>query len=360
LTVTAARAQHPPNIPLPSESPARALRSGTEMRRFFLSLLLLGIFGALLGAVLTWPEGASDVARNSPTLPEFQTGVRVFQPSGPSPVPAAQAEPIATGEMTLAAERLRHVMDEAAYALDPASDTSQRSLAQMPSAGENVPLSGQPRLPGWHPKPFPTGSVARPVTTPVQVATAVAGNAPTTDPPVLPAAVTDAPRQHDPQTEDPVLALGMDRPRTQTQDDHAKEAPHPTLMTGRHTGHISIHYHSDVRSRTDAQRILNQLGSAGLSMVQMHTTARGTTSSLVRYFSQQDAPAAVSLAKMLESKTAPWRAEDCTGYRHKPEPGSLQLWPATAAANSPPMSAKGSMPAKGKSPPRQPKLNAAR
>jgi hypothetical protein len=353
LTVTAARAQHPPNIPLPSESPARALRSGTEMRRFFLSLLLLGIFGALLGAVLTWPEGASDVARNSPTLPEFQTGVRVFQPSGPSPVPAAQAEPIATGEMTLAAERLRHVMDEAAYALDPASDTSQRSLAQMPSAGENVPLSGQPRLPGWHPKPFPTGSVARPVTTPVQVATAVAGNAPTTDPPVLPAAVTDAPRQHDPQTEDPVLALGMDRPRTQTQDDHAKEAPHPTLMTGRHTGHISIHYHSDVRSRTDAQRILNQLGSAGLSMVQMHTTARGTTSSLVRYFSQQDAPAAVSLAKMLESKTAPWRAEDCTGYRHKPEPGSLQLWPATAAAN-PPMSAKG------KSRPRQPKLNAAR
>jgi hypothetical protein len=340
LTVTAARAQHPPNIPLPSESPARALRSGTEMRRFFLSLLLLGIFGALLGAVLTWPEGASDVARNSPTLPEFQTGVRVFQPSGPSPVPAAQAEPIATGEMTLAAERLRHVMDEAAYALDPASDTSQRSLAQMPSAGENVPLSGQPRLPGWHPKPFPTGSVARPVTTPVQVATAVAGNAPTTDPPVLPAAVTDAPRQHDPQTEDPVLALGMDRPRT--------------LMTGRHTGHISIHYHSDVRSRTDAQRILNQLGSAGLRMVQMRTTARGTTSSLVRYFSQQDAPAAVSLAKMLESKTAPWRSEDCTGYRRKPEPGSLQLWPATAAANSPPMSAKG------KSRPRQPKLNAAR
>ena len=78
------------------------------MRRFFLSLLLLGIFGALLGAVLTWPEAATDVARNSPTLPEFQTGVRVFQPSAPSPVPEAQPEPIATGEMTLAAERLRH------------------------------------------------------------------------------------------------------------------------------------------------------------------------------------------------------------------------------------------------------------
>jgi hypothetical protein len=103
-------------------------------------------------------------------------------------------------------------------------------------------------------------------------------------------------------------------------------------MTGRE--HISIHYHGDARSRTDAQRISSQLKSNGVSKVEMRTTAQANSSPLVRYFSKQDLPAANSLAKLLESKTTVWRVEDCTAYRHKPRPGTVQVWPTAAATSS--------------------------
>jgi hypothetical protein len=305
------------------------------MRRFFLGLLLLGLSGAALGAVLTWPHRASEVAGNSPTLSEFQTGVRVQQLSAL----VAQNPGKANGE-TIAAKQLSHVMDEARYELDRTSGSGQadlfassRSPPQPLSAGDNLPEMVPPQPAGLH--------MAAPA------ATEVAANAPVIDPPSLPAQSTALP-PGDLSTET-ALAPGMEQPRTQTQYERATDVPQEMLMTDGHVERISIHYYKDTQSRTDAQQILAQLRSAGLNKVEMHTTARGISAPLVRYFSVQDAPAAVSLAKMLGSKTATWRADDCTAYRRKPEPGTLELWPASAAASSP---------AKGKSQPA--KLNAAR
>jgi hypothetical protein len=101
-------------------------------------------------------------------------------------------------------------------------------------------------------------------------------------------------------------------------------------MSGHHVEHVSIHYHTDSRSLADAQRISSRLGSAGLSKAEMHTTAHTIPAPLVRYFSRQDAPAAVSLAKALGSKPTDWRVDDCTAYRHKPDRGTIELWPVTA------------------------------
>ncbi|MGA8192111.1 MAG: hypothetical protein WB902_01930 [Acetobacteraceae bacterium] len=71
-----------------------------------------------------------------------------------------------------------------------------------------------------------------------------------------------------------------------------------------------------------------------MSTVEMHSTAHIVPLSLVRYFSRQDASAAVALAKGLGSKTTDWHVDDCTAYQHKPERGTIQLWPATVATPS--------------------------
>jgi hypothetical protein len=70
--------------------------------------------------------------------------------------------------------------------------------------------------------------------------------------------------------------------------------------------------------------------NSGLNMLEMHTTARIVPTPLVRYFSPRDAQAAISLAKGLGSKPTDWRVDDCTTYQHKPERGTIQIWPATA------------------------------
>lgn len=101
-------------------------------------------------------------------------------------------------------------------------------------------------------------------------------------------------------------------------------------VPARHADRISIHHRVDERSRIFAHWVLVKLESTGLSTIEMHTTAHAIPAPTVRYFSAKDAPAAVSLAKALGTGSIAWRVEDCTGYRHKPEPGTLQIWPATA------------------------------
>jgi hypothetical protein len=131
-----------------------------------------------------------------------------------------------------------------------------------------------------------------------------------------------------------VPAAGTEGPRAQIPTDPKTNIPPHTLVTGHSIQRISIHHRSDDRSRTDAQWILGQLASAGASKVEMRTTARKISSPVVRYFSPQDAPAASAVAKQLRSKTAVWRVEDCTAYRRKPEPGTIQIWQATAATSA--------------------------
>ena len=129
------------------------------MRRFFLGLLLLGLFSAVLGAVLTWPNRGSEVAGNSPTLAEFQTRVRV-PPLSSIPNQAS---------LTLAAEQIEHVMDETRDGMDHGPDTSGQApplLAssgpppQSLSVGENLPEMAPPNSAGIirhliHPTPRP-------------------------------------------------------------------------------------------------------------------------------------------------------------------------------------------------------------
>jgi hypothetical protein len=136
----------------------------------------------------------------------------------------------------------------------------------------------------------------------------------------------------------------MEKPRTELQKGSATDIPQRMLVANFHVEHISVHYYNNVRSRTEAQRIARRLKTIGLSTVEMHTTAQDAASPLVRYFWQEDAPAAASLAQLLGRKSAVWHPEDCTAYRHKPSQGTLQIWPVTATAN--PRS-----PAKAKSPP---------
>ncbi len=117
---------------------------------------------------------------------------------------------------------------------------------------------------------------------------------------------------------------------TQPSDPLRREVSFRTAATGHYVDRISIHYHIDDRSRMIAHSLLLKLESAGLSPVEMHTTAHALPASTVRYFAPQDAAVAASLARALASNASPWRVEDCTSYRHKPEPGTVQLWPATA------------------------------
>ncbi len=108
-------------------------------------------------------------------------------------------------------------------------------------------------------------------------------------------------------------------------------SPRPLAMV-RHTERISIHYHDDERSRVIGRRVLGKLESAGLGagMVPVHSKAHANPSPTVRYFSQADAPVAVSLARMLATKKTVWRVEDCTACKRKPEAGSVQIWLAAA------------------------------
>lgn len=321
------------------------------MRRFLLGVLLLILVGAALGAVLTWPKPENDPARTSPTLAEFQRGVRISQPSDTTkqspPILAVRPERLWRGA-TIVAALSAHAVSEASNQLDPDWYTSGKTyrvastqpLLQLLSAGENVPEAGLPQLPKSQTTPDvprqeeqPTEVVPFPTTESAQAATLAVASTPepnqsTTS--TKPAAIADTPLQEDRSTASPARAVETTEPRAQTSDNPATSASFQTLMAGHHVEHVSIHYPTDSRSLADAQRISSRLGSAGLSKAEMHTTAHTIPAPLVRYFSRQDAPAAVSLAKALGSKPTDWRVDDCTAYRHKPDRGTIELWPVTA------------------------------
>jgi hypothetical protein len=322
------------------------------MRRFLLGLMLLNLSGAVAGAVLSWPKGPRDPSITSPTLSEFQSGVRISLLSAatnqPSPVSPAQPEPVQRGDAQVATPPTP-AAEEAGH--QPGSDwntsgqtyrlASNESPQQLLSAGENVPEADLPRLPFLHATPDVPRQVDRPPEAvllasiePAHAAETLAV-ANTTEPrlpdvPTRPATIADTLRQDDLSTENAAPAAEMAKQRAQIPSDPEANVSRQTPVAGGHVEHISIHYHGDLRSRTDAQRISSRLGSAGLRKVEMHTTAHIIPIALVRYFSRRDAPAAISLAKGLGSKATDWRVDDCTAYEHKPERGTIQIWPATA------------------------------
>ncbi len=321
------------------------------MRRFLLGLQLLSLCGAVAGAVLTWPKGANDPARISPTLSEFQTGVRISLLSDaakqPSPASAAQPERMQRSEARVAPPPAQAVED-AGPQPDSGKDTlaqtyrvaSTGSLQQMLSVGENVPEADPPRLPVSHATPDEPrhGDLLREAivlasTELAQPVTLAVAKTPEPGPPDVstrPSTIAYTVRQDDVSTESPGAAVETEKPRARNPDDPGTNVSYHTRMTIRHVEHISIHYHGDTRSRTDAQHISDRLGSSGLSAVEMHTTAHIMPIPLVRYFSRRDAPAAIALAEGLGSKPTNWHVDDCTAYRHKPERGTIQIWPATA------------------------------
>jgi hypothetical protein len=148
--------------------------------------------------------------------------------------------------------------------------------------------------------------------------------APAPDDPA-PAQIAAAETGQAPDKAPPVASMQM-----QASKDSGTEPAHQTLAASRHVKQISIHYRADARSRADAQQVLGQLGSADASKVDMRTTTHAAASPEVRYFSQQDAAAASAVAKTLDSKLMLWRVKDCTTYRHKPPPGTIQIWLASA------------------------------
>jgi len=321
------------------------------MRRFLLGVLFLILVGAVLGAVSTWPKPENDPARTSPTLAEFQRGVGISQPSDTMkqspPILAARSE-LPWHDATIVAALSAHAVSEASNQLDPDWYTSGKTyrvastqpLLQLLSAGENVPEAGLAQLPKSQTTPDvprqeeqPTEAVPLPTTESAQAATLAVVSTPEPNQPTKstnPAAIPDTPLPDNRSTASPALAVATAEPRAQTSDSPATSASFQTLMAGHHVEHVSIHYHTDSRSLADAQRISSRLGSAGMSKAEMHTTAHTIPAPLVRYFSRQDAPAAVSLAKALGSKPTDWRADDCTAYRHKPDRGTIELWPVTA------------------------------
>jgi hypothetical protein len=120
---------------------------------------------------------------------------------------------------------------------------------------------------------------------------------------------------------------------TQQSEQSGGELASQSAATGYHVDRISIHYRGNERSRLVAHRLLVKLASANVGTVEMRTTAHVMSESTVRYFFSKDAPAAFSLAKALGTNPSAWRVEDCTAYRHKPEPGTVEIWPATAERN---------------------------
>jgi hypothetical protein len=315
---------------------------------------LLNLLGALLGAVLTWPKSATDPEKTSPTLAEFQTGVRISVVSDAtaqsSDAPAARSERMQRGD-TRVAMSLTQEVGEARRELDSGWDpigqpyrvASNQSLQEMLGAGENVPAASMPRLAWPHATPDvlrqedpPTEAVVLTSAEPEYVSKLAIVNAPEPIPPSVPTkptVIADAPQHDDPSTESPAIAIEVDKTRPKTSIEPAPNVSQETLIAGRHVGRIAIHYHSDSRSRTVAQRISSRLGSAGLNTVEMYTTAHVIPASLVRYFSRQDSSAAISIAKGLGSKATDWHVDDCTAYQHKPERGTIQLWPATVTAS---------------------------
>jgi hypothetical protein len=304
------------------------------MRRLLLGAIFLTLVVAVWGVVRTWPRPAGDPARNSPTLAEFQRGIRVAQSSEATrPAAPRAAQPSV-------AIHPPQTMTEAS--LQPFRIASAQAMLPVSSIGENVPEHGMPQaagpalapnVPKLDVKAAGTPEVSDPQPAkPVTLAVANAATPPAAPEPVpaaaerlaQPAAVILA-------TTSP--AAGPTEPPAQAPHDPPNVQRQPPTAA-HHAERISVHYHNDSRSAGDAQRLSGRLGSAGYGRVELHTTAHIIPASLVRYFTRQDASSASALAKSLAGKGADWRVDDCTAYRHKPEHGTIELWPATAGGGA--------------------------
>jgi len=302
------------------------------MRRFLLGVIVLTLSVAIWGVVRTWPRPGDDPARNSPTLAEFQRGVRMAQSSETTrPVSRRTPEPpVATLP--------RRAVDESS--LQPFRIASAQAMPLVSSIGENVPEHGVPRM------ALPTSAPSAAKLDVKAAATVEVSDARPAQP-VMPA-VASAPAS--PVAPEPVAAdrsvqpavaviataapaaASTEPPAEAPRDPPTAQRPPPAVA--HHGERISIHYHNDSHSVSDAQRLSGRLGSTGYGRVELHTTAHVIPASLVRYFTRQDASAAGALARSLAGKGADWRVDDCTAYRHKPEHGTIELWPATAGGGT--------------------------
>jgi hypothetical protein len=305
------------------------------MQRSLFGLLLVGLFGAVLGAVLSWPEGATQSAISGATLSEFQArALTVRRPadvnaSSPSP----NDEPGSTSaDRTAAAAAPVSATAEAGHWAGPDSAppaptvrvASAHALHRMPGAGgatqsrppASQAISDMQREDGGATKALVPGADGKTLE--------VASLESYTGPP----AITDTLQPSDSTSE--ITDTGrIEQPQAQAANKAATEIAHLSAPAGRHFKQISIHYRGNARSRTDAQKILGQLESADAGKVAMHSTAQAVASSEVRYFSPPDYPAAKALAQLLASKSTIWRVKDCTTFRRKPPPGTVQIWLAS-------------------------------
>jgi hypothetical protein len=93
--------------------------------------------------------------------------------------------------------------------------------------------------------------------------------------------------------------------------------------------HFSIHYRvGSIKALADAESLAKSLTSSAFDAPKVLTTRHVVQASVVRYFFRQDADVANVAVQELQSGGGTWRTEDCTGYRHKPSAGSIEVWPA--------------------------------
>jgi len=91
---------------------------------------------------------------------------------------------------------------------------------------------------------------------------------------------------------------------------------------------ISIYYRQGSPSaRTDAERVAAWMASSGFGGSRLLPTQRAFRKQAVRYFFVEDTEAANRIVGDLQTTGGSWRAEDHTHDRHKPLPGSIQVWP---------------------------------
>jgi hypothetical protein len=343
--------------------------------RWMVTGLLVGVLGALFNLNLSWPGDAGGVARTGVSLAEFQRGIRIDQlrppalvavpvtlrsadnptpPAGPdTALPQAEAAGEPRPQAGLAAAAAEPTPepaqpdDRAPQTLFQETATAPVQATEPPPAEPSSPLRATDyagnivaeATPAADPlrQPGPVTTAAEPPpAVPDPVARTQVPTAPAEPPPeagsagiaVEPGAGASPRQPADQATETVVPAVAAARAPAPDMRPTRFSGQNP--IAGHHAGHISIHYHVDDRSRLAAQRAWIRLASAGLGTVEMHTSVHVVPSPVIRYFSPQDAPVATSLARTLGRDKVAWQVEDCTAFRRKPAPGSVQIWPSAA------------------------------
>ena len=298
--------------------------------RWLLTGLLLLVFGALSALALSWPEGGGGGPRYGVSLSEFQRGARIdrVRPPDPQTVPDSRRPAQPAGKLAVADIAAPAPVHMAAT-IPPATALPATAAGANANHQRHDEWAVQAAAPGHRMAPAADKRQAAgpsplaPLPLPVL---ATAPNSPETG--------SGATARQQPPDEDATDLAAPPSGLAQGQSSEVTPigfALRPLAMV-RHTERISIHYHDDERSRLIGRRVLGKLESAGLGagMVPVHSKAHASPSPTVRYFSQADAPVAVSLARMLATRKTVWRVEDCTACKRKPEAGSVQIWLAAA------------------------------